>query len=161
MCFFSPSPSTHLLLPSSSYPWLHMVVNLFLTHLLLEVASSIIFLPSLFRCHWSSRSKGLHLWRRSKAYKLHMKLHHSWRKVIVARLRISSSSGKGGGLGLFLLFIILQGSSAPFIGLHFLKFSSILHCNRGLFLFWAIFQYKYYFVHIQILVPIRFIHSSI
>ena len=36
---------------------------------------------------------------------------------------------------LFLLFIILQGSSAPFIGLHFLKFSSILHCNRGLFLF--------------------------
>jgi len=75
-CYFSPSPFTHLLLSSSSYPWLPMVVSFFLTHLLLEVASSIIFLPSPFRCHWSSRSKGLHWWRRSKAYKLHMELHH-------------------------------------------------------------------------------------
>jgi len=79
-CSFSPSPSTHLLLPSSSYPWLPMVVSLFLTHLLLEVASPIIFLPSPFCCHSSSRSKGLHWWRRSKAYKLHMELHHEvWR----------------------------------------------------------------------------------
>ena len=75
-CSFSPSPSTHLLLPSSSYPWLPMVVSLFLTHFLLEVASPIIFLPSPFRCHSSSRSKWLHWWRRSKAYKLHMELHH-------------------------------------------------------------------------------------
>ena len=76
LCSFSPSPSTHLLLPSSSYPWLPMVVSLFLTHFLLEVASPIIFLPSPFRCHSSSRSKWLHWWRRSKAYKLHMELHH-------------------------------------------------------------------------------------
>ena len=58
-CSLSPSPSTHLLLPSSSYPWLPMVVWLFLTHLLLDVASPITFSPSPFRCHWSSRSKGL------------------------------------------------------------------------------------------------------
>jgi len=75
-CSFSPSPSTHLLLPSSSYSWLPMVVSFFLTHLLLEMASPIIFLPSPFRCHSSSRSKGLHWWRISKAYKLHMELHH-------------------------------------------------------------------------------------
>ena len=76
LCSFSPSPSTHLLLPSSSYPWLPMVVSFFLTYLLLEVASPIIFLPSPFHCHWFSRSKGLHWWRRSMAYKLHMELHH-------------------------------------------------------------------------------------
>ena len=45
-----------------------MVVSFFLTHLLLEVASPTIILSSLFRCHWSSRSKGLDWWRRSKAY---------------------------------------------------------------------------------------------
>jgi len=73
--FCAPSPSTHLLLSSSSYPWLPMVVSLFFTHLLLEVASPIIFLPSPFRFHWTSRSKGLHWWRRSKAYKLNMELH--------------------------------------------------------------------------------------
>ena len=73
-CAFSPS--THLLLPSSSYPWLSMVVSLFLTHLLLELASPIIFLPSPFHFHWSSRSKKLHWWRRFKAFKLHMELHH-------------------------------------------------------------------------------------
>jgi len=44
LCSLSPSPSILLLLPSSSYPWLLMVVSLFLTHLLLEVASPIIFL---------------------------------------------------------------------------------------------------------------------
>ena len=69
-CSFSYSPSTYLFLLSSSYPWLPMMVNLFLTHLLLEVVSLIIFLPSPFRCHWSSRSKRLHRWRRSKAYKI-------------------------------------------------------------------------------------------
>ena len=71
-CPFSPSPSTHLL-PSSSYSWLPMMVNLFLTHLLLEVASPIIFSPP-FCCHWSLRNKWLHWWR-SKAYKFHMELH--------------------------------------------------------------------------------------
>jgi len=51
LCSFSSSSSTHLLLPSSSYPWLPMVVSFFLSHLLLEVAFPIIFLPSPFRCH--------------------------------------------------------------------------------------------------------------
>ena len=77
----SPSPSTHLLLPSRSYPWLSMVVNLFLTHLLLDVASPITFPPSPFCCHWSSRSKGLHWWRRSKAYKFYMELHYLIRNI--------------------------------------------------------------------------------
>ena len=76
LCPFSPSPSTHLLLPSRSYPWLPIVVSFFLTHLLLEVASPIIFLPSPFL-----RSKGLHWWRRSKAYKLHKELHHNAIKI--------------------------------------------------------------------------------
>jgi len=44
MLSLSSSPSIILLLPSSSYPWLPMVVSFFLTHLLLEVASPIIFL---------------------------------------------------------------------------------------------------------------------
>ena len=47
----SPSPSIHLLLPSSSYLWLPMAVSLFLTHLLLEVASPITYPPSPFCCH--------------------------------------------------------------------------------------------------------------
>jgi len=71
---FSPYP--HLLLSSSSYPWLPMMVSLFLTHLLLEVASPITFPPSSFCCNWSSRSKWLYWWRRSKAYKLYMDLHY-------------------------------------------------------------------------------------
>ena len=88
LCSFSPSPSTHLLVPSSSYPWLPMVMSLFLTHLLLEVASPIIFPPPPFRCHWSSRSKGLHWWRRSKAYKLHMELHHfQWKAFLLQNLK--------------------------------------------------------------------------
>ena len=74
-CFFSPSTSTHLLLPSSSYPWLPMVVSFFLTHLLLKGVSLIIFIPSPFCWHSSLRSKWLHWWRRSKAYNLHMELH--------------------------------------------------------------------------------------
>ena len=76
LCSFSPSPFTHLLFPSSSYPWLPMEVSLFLTHLLIEVASAITFPPFSFCCHWSSRSKGLHWWRRFKAYKFHMELRH-------------------------------------------------------------------------------------
>ena len=76
------SPSTHPLLPWSSYPWLPMVVSLFLTHLLLEVVSPITFPPSPFCYHWSSRNKGLYWWRRSKGYKLHMELHQLqwWRR---------------------------------------------------------------------------------
>jgi len=81
---FSPSPSTYLLLPSSSYPWPPIVVSLSLTHLLLEVASPIIFLPSPFYYHWSWRSKWLHWWKRSKAYKLHMELQH----VVSEHLRL-------------------------------------------------------------------------
>jgi len=89
-CSFAPSPCTHLLLPSSSYPWLPMVVSLFFTHLLLEVGSPIIFIPSLFQCHWSSRSKGLHWWRRSKAYKLHMELRHNRRSIFKVSTKSSS-----------------------------------------------------------------------
>ena len=76
MLLLSLSPSLHLLLLSSSYPWLPMLVSFFLTLLHLEVASLIIFFPSPFHCHLSSRSKVLHWWRRSKAYKLNMELHH-------------------------------------------------------------------------------------
>ena len=72
---FSPSSSTHLLLPSNSYPWFPMVVSLFLTHLPLEMTSPITFPPSPLRCLWSSRSKGLHWWR-YKAYKLYMESYY-------------------------------------------------------------------------------------
>jgi len=76
--FCSPlSLSFHLLLlPSSSDPWLPIVVSLFLTHLLLEVSSPITFTPSTLSFHWSSRSKGHHWCRRSKAYKLYIELHY-------------------------------------------------------------------------------------
>ena len=73
---FFPSPSTHLLLPSSSYPWLTMMVSLFLTHIFLKVASPITVPPSPFCYLWSSRRKILHWWKKSKAYKLYMKLHY-------------------------------------------------------------------------------------
>ena len=65
-----------------------MVVSLFLTHILLEVASQIIFLPSPFQFHSSSISKELHWWRRSKAYKLHMELHHQIYHWIPSRYQI-------------------------------------------------------------------------
>ena len=98
-CSFSPSPSTHLLLPSSSYQWLPMVVSLFLTHLLLEVASPITFPPSPFHYHWSSWSKGLHWWRRSKAYKLNIKLHQympaNFADLVFAGERIAVGLRKG------------------------------------------------------------------
>ena len=71
LSFSLPSSSP----PSCSYPWLPIVVSLCLTDLLLEVASPIIFLPSPFCCHWTSRIEGLHWWRRSKTYKLHIELH--------------------------------------------------------------------------------------
>ena len=54
--FHAPSPSTHLLLPSSSYPWPPMVVSLFLNHLLIEVASPPSP-PSPFRCHLSFKKQ--------------------------------------------------------------------------------------------------------
>jgi len=106
-CSFSPSPSTHLLLPSSFYPWLPMVVSLFWTHLLLEVASPIIFLPSPFGYHWSSRSKGLHWWRRFKAYKLHMKLRHVISRAISSRWCSFASS-----IFLFDQFTLIPCSSS-------------------------------------------------
>jgi len=113
-CSFSPSPFANLLLPSSSYPWLPMVVSFFLTHLLHEVASPIIYLPSLFLCHWYTRSKGLHWWRRSKAYKLHMEPHH-----VVSR----ASSSR------WCCFLYLFVRSIHFSSLFFILFSMyILHC---------------------------------
>jgi len=69
-------------------PWLPMVVSLCLTHLLLEVASPIIFLPSPLRCHSSSRSKGLHWWRRSKAYKLHIGAMSRCDKEELSKLKV-------------------------------------------------------------------------
>ena len=105
--FCAPSPSTHLLLPSSSYPWLPMVVSLFFTHILLEVASPIIFLPSPFRCRWSSRSNGLHWWRRSKAYKLHMELHH-----VVSRASSSRWCSFASSIFLFGQFTLIPCSSS-------------------------------------------------
>ena len=77
-CSFSLSPSTHLLMPLSSYPWLLIMVSFFLTHFLHEVVSPIIFFPSPFHCNSSSRNKGLHWWRRSKTYNLHMELHQNY-----------------------------------------------------------------------------------
>ena len=92
---------------SSNGAYITMVVSLFLTHLLLEVASPIIFLPSLFRCHWSSRSKGLHWWRRSKAYKLHMELHH-----VVSRASSSRWCSFASSIFLFGQFTLISCSSS-------------------------------------------------
>jgi len=118
LSFSLPSSSP----PSSSYPWLPMVVSLCLTHLLLEVASPIIFLPSPFCCHSYSRSKGLHWWRRSKAYKLHTELHH----VV---LRASSSRWCSFASSIFLLrqFTLIPCSSSysPCIYSIFLQFGSV------------------------------------
>ena len=120
--FRAPSPSTHLLLPSSSYPWLTMVVSLFLTHLLLEVASPITFPPSPFRCHWSSRSKGIHWRRRSKAYKLHMELHH-----VVWRASSSRWCSFASSIFLFYQFSLIpcSSSSSPCIFYIFLWFGAV------------------------------------
>ena len=74
LCFLSPSPSILLLLPSSSYPWLPMVVSFFLTHLLLRGVSNHLS-PSPFHWYQTLRSKKLNWWRRFKAYKLQMELH--------------------------------------------------------------------------------------
>ena len=104
LCSFSSSPSTHLLLPSNSYPWLPMVVSFFLTHLLLEVASPIIFLPSPFFCHLSSRIKGLHRWRRSKAYKVHMELRQVVSRTSLSRWCSFTSS----------IFLFGEFTSIPF-----------------------------------------------
>jgi len=121
-CPFSPSPSTHLFLPSSSYPWLPMVVNFFLTHLLLEVASPIIFLPSPFCYHSSSRSKGPHWWRRSKAYKLHMELHH-----VVSITSSSKWCSFASSIFLFGQFTLIPCSSSysPFISSIVLCFGAV------------------------------------
>ena len=111
----SPSPSIHLFLPSSSYPWLPMMASLFLTHLLLEVESPITFPLSLFHWHWSSRSKGLHWWRRSKTFKLYMELHY----VVLDHLLL------GDALLLPLSFV----RSIHFNSFFFIVFSmKLLHC---------------------------------
>jgi len=111
-CSISHSPSTHLLLPLSSYPWLPMVVSLFSNHLLLEVTSPIIFTPSPSHFHWSTRSKGLHWWRRFKSYKLHMELHH-----VVSRASSSRWCSFASSIFLFGQFtlIIFSSYSSPCI----------------------------------------------
>jgi len=121
-CSFSPSPSSHLLLPSSSYPWLPKVVSLFLTHLLFEVVSPIIILSSSFHCHWSSRRKGLHWWRRSKAYKLYMELHH-----VVSRASSSRWCSFASSIFLFGQFSLIpcSSSSSPCISFIVLWFGSV------------------------------------
>ena len=93
--FRAPSlPLPSLIFSFFQAPWLPMMVSFFLTHLLLEVASPIIFIPSPFCYHCYSRSKGLHWWRRSKAYKLHMKLHH-------VKLSLSAQRSHSAGLPSF------------------------------------------------------------
>ena len=117
--FVPPSlPLPPLLLPSSSYPWPPMRVSLFLTHHLLEVAYPITFPSSPFHCHWSSRSKGLHWWRRSKAYKLHTELHH-----VVSRASLSRWCSFAFSIFLFDQFTLIpcSSSSSPCI-------SSIVFC---------------------------------
>jgi len=75
--------------------------------LLLEVTSPIIFLPSPFCCHSYSRSKGLHWWRRSKAYKLHMELHH-----VVSRASSSRWCSFASSIFLFGQFTLIPCSSS-------------------------------------------------
>jgi len=121
--FCAPSPSTHLLLPWSSYPWLPMMVSLFLTHLILEVTSPITFPPSPFHCHWSSRSKWLHWWRRSKAYKLYMELHHVVSRACSSRWCSFASS----------IFLFGQFTSIPCS-------SSSYRCISSIFLWFVLFR---------------------
>jgi len=104
-----------------------MVVSLFLTHLLLEVPSPITFPPSPFRCHWSSRSKGLHWWRRSKAYKLYMELHH-----VVSRASSSRWCSFASSILLFGQFTLIPSSTS----FRFYNFSVII------FLFWT-FRFQF------------------
>ena len=120
-CSFSPSPSTHLLLPSCSYPF-PMVVSFFFTHLLLEVSSPITFPPSPFRCHWYSISKGLRWWRRSKAYKLHIELCH-----VVSRASSSRWCSFASSIFLFGQFTLIPWSSfySPCISSIVLWFGSV------------------------------------
>ena len=57
---------------------------------------SIHLSPSPFHCNQTSRSKGIHWWRRSKAYKLHMELHHLGsfqRKILVWNFRQTVAIG--------------------------------------------------------------------
>ena len=103
LSFSLPSSSP----PSSSYQWLPMVVSLYLTHLLLEVVSSVIFVASPFCFHSSSRSKGLHWWRGSKAYKLYMGLHH-----VVSRAYSSRWCSFASSIFLFGQFTLIPYSSS-------------------------------------------------
>jgi len=95
-----------------------MVVNLFLTHLLLEVASPITFSPSPFYCQLSLKSKGLHWWRRSKSYKLYMELHYNPSNLI-AKVLMSRNR-----MFVLIFKIILQNIS---------RCATMMHLGFGIF----------------------------
>ena len=79
LLFFSlHSSSTFKLLSMASYGG----------ELLLDSSSTwsgvyIHLFPSPFCCNQTLRSKGIHWWRRSKSYKLHMELHYKKGKPIL------------------------------------------------------------------------------
>ena len=50
---------------------------------------SIHLSPSPFHCNQTSRSKGIHWWRRFRAYKLHMELHHFLSTLLCLSLELS------------------------------------------------------------------------
>jgi len=166
-CSFSPSPSTHFLLPSSSYPWLPMVVSFFLTHLLLEVASPIIFLCSPFHCHSSSRRKGLHWWRIFKAYKLHMELHH-----VLSRASSSRWCSFASSIFLFGQFTLIPCSSSYFpcissiflwFGVVYITFTKINRLNLRSTVVLAFLLFKFYRSTLKsyFCVDFRFYHFSV
>jgi len=45
-----------------------------------------------YASHWTSRIKGLHWWKKSKAYKLHMELHHVVSRASLSRWCYFASS---------------------------------------------------------------------
>ena len=67
---------------------------------------SIHLYPSPFHCNQTSRSKGIHWWKRSKAYKLHMELHH-----VVSRASSSRWCSFASSMFLFGQFTLIPFSS--------------------------------------------------
>ena len=114
-----------------------MMVSFLLTHLLIKVASPIIFLPSPFHCHSSSRSKGLHWWRRYKAYKLHMELHHVISKASSSRWCSFASS-----IFLFGQFTLILCSYKPLAKWTYLELIPLIALLSlvSLSLFWSSLQ---------------------
>jgi len=145
----------------------YMVVSLCLTHLLLEVASPIIFPPSPFHCHSSSRRKGLHWWRRPKAYKLHMELHH-----VVSRASSSRWCSFPSSIFLFSQFTLTPCSSSysPCIssivlwfGVVWSRFQKINRLNLRSTLVLAFLWFKFYRSTIEscFCVDFRIYHFSV